>query len=422
MDRGLKFTVTVSQIDKFCILIVILLDYNFFYLIRQPSWLQQLNSKSTKILIGGLIILLALFIVTRRELITRYRFLLRMECGIMIAVVCVGFCTLLHYKNQGISSTIRIMMPYFIPLLAFPILYLVEYGGVSWRHVLGTIEKVVFIWYVVSIISFVVYQKTGSNFLIEFFTDDQITTRNAGIRMAMFSFGNVALFYNLECWLNNVNGKKLWYFMNLILGVFCVFFVQSTRMFYLADSLGMFIVLLLSGKTKKKKVRNIAIIIIVLMVLIQTNIISNFIDSILYGNDVYRYNSTEVRVGAYSYYFNAFLRNPLYALGFVSDGVCPTIAHGTLGVYNFSDVGFVGLLGQTGVFAVLIVGIPYLRMLWISLQLLKKKRGKEYSFLIALAVYFLVTSMSIIATAPAYAMILPFAYAGFEYVWKRERI
>ena len=415
--------IRISRIFNAICCLILLLDFNFFYIFKLPSWLFAINSKSNKFLIVILILLMALCVLFfRQKSVAQYKYLIRYSLILFLVVFFLCFYTSIRYDAQGINSTIRIANAYLIPLIGIPIVYIYEKEG-SINSLIRFIEYLTFFWYAIAVLQFVVYSLSGKVFLYDFFGNEgTVALRNNTIRLTMFTFGNIFVLYHFgKIVSSNYSTHKSWHLLNFIMGLFCVFFIQKTRMFYLVDVLGLIVILYFSGNRKRSKIRNMLFLFLTIGYLIFSGTIQEFFNSIFYGNEVYRFNSTEVRLDAVAYYIGYFFKNPVFGMGLVSDGKYPIIVHGPFLEYYFSDVGFVGVLAQTGLFSLFIYIMPIFRMVYVAIKIVHRRMGDSYFFQLAMTVFFLAGSVSIPFTHPAYAVGFAFAIAYTEIINKQIR-
>lgn len=399
----------------FCVIILFLFDLNFFYLVKLPPWLLLINSKSSKILIVVMGIVMSVWYSFKSKKFNKeYRYYWIYLIITLISVIIVIISSQSTYYKQGLNSTWKIASSLLIVFLSIPILYLFE-NGYNIDDLFKYLNIIVMIWYIVVIFQYFTYRKNGHFFLIDYFSSDEFRIRNNSIRLTLFSLGNIAILYNFnEIYVKKKSiSKKIWNLIILVAGLFCVFFVQQTRMFYIVDCVGVMIIILASSNKPHKVIWNLMLIGFVFLLL--SDYISRLFNSFIAGDDVYNYNSSVVRQYANIYFFQSFLKNPWFALGFVSDGVYPYIAHGPALIYNMSDVGFIGLLAQTGLFALFIYVMPIIRCTVIIIKIIHRKLLNQNTLLFSLYVYMLVSSISLMMTTPSYAILLPVIYAYFEF-------
>ncbi|MFI3213727.1 MAG: hypothetical protein R3Y24_10330 [Eubacteriales bacterium] len=412
----MSFKVKESKIIFFLINFLILLDYNFFYIIKQPSFLYVVNNKYNKSLISIICIGLTIYIIVKKgNKIKKYKWTRFYSALLVISIMLVIIITTYIYDKQSILSTIRVSISYFIPILILPILYILEMGYSE--KMMRYMEKFVFLWYVICFLQYILFMINNTIIINDYFADGDINMRGGNVRITLFLFGNLFLLYHFDMLLSK-NKKRSWHLINFILGVLCVFLVQQTRMFYIADMLGLFIILFFSGKKVNKKIRNMLLFAGGVIMLLLTGAVQALVNSIFFGNDVYVLSSTSIRVSAIEYYISCFIENPLIALGFVSDGTYYNLVHGISGSYYYSDVGYIGVLAQTGVFSIIIYIIPLLRMFYITLKCIKKTTLEECAFMISICCFLSILSMTIAFTSTTRILAFTWFYALFEYNYK----
>ena len=103
--------------------------------------------------------------------------------------------------------------------------------------------------------------------------------------------------------------------------------------------------------------------------------------------------------------------------GWPSDAGYSQVAHGLLGTAYTSDVGFIGLLAETGLFSLVFFVIPIIRMIYVLVKTKEMPLDAMRMFLMVLIVYLLTTSATIIITDGARCLALPIIMALYEYYY-----
>ena len=125
--------------------------------------------------------------------------------------------------------------------------------------------------------------------------------------------------------------------------------------------------------------------------------------------------STGARLYAIEYYWNYFLKHPVFGFGFASILKYPSIVQGD-GRAAISDVGIFGQLARYGIFVVLIYVFPLIRSIVIVFKARKNTKIKDISFFITLSLFVLGTSVSLIAIDHFRMLLWPLYLSIIEYV------
>ena len=97
------------------------------------------------------------------------------------------------------------------------------------------------------------------------------------------------------------------------------------------------------------------------------------------------------------------------------------MAHGLRGTAYISDVGFVGLIAELGIFAIPFYVAPLIRMVYILSKIGWKNALKEHMFLVVLLLYLLGTSITLLVTDASRGLAFPFIIALFEYEYAKMK-
>jgi O-antigen ligase len=187
----------------------------------------------------------------------------------------------------------------------------------------------------------------------------------------------------------------------------------------LLASLG--ILILLGDGSKQKKILAIIMVIGGIIFLLTSGIVLKLFDSFSTTGDLA--GSSIARVGAYEYYLNTFLKNPMFAIGFAGDNNYYDIVHGTSGIYYqsvyvryyYDDVGIVGQLALLGIFVVGIYIWPLLRIIKIAIRYCKSKLFSEGKLAMAIACYLVCTTPTLIVLDSNRVFAWPIVLATIEF-------
>ena len=103
--------------------------------------------------------------------------------------------------------------------------------------------------------------------------------------------------------------------------------------------------------------------------------------------------------------------------GWPSDAGYSQVAHGLLGTAYTSDVGFIGLLAETGLFSLVFFVIPIVRMVYVLYKTKEMPLDAMRMFLMVLIIYLLATSATVIITDGSRCLAFPVIMALYEYYY-----
>ena len=405
-------------ITAIIILLCILIEYHFFYLFSYSSMMSRLLYDTRYALFAVLAIVLFIWIVVARK--ESLRFYTNWIKNYSV-IALLSFCVLFEYSHriypaQKMIDTLAIGGRYASVLLAIPVMFLfVRDGGT--KRFLTYLNAVVFLWYILTIIQSVVYAKTGG-FLFSFrdYYLGDVNIRNSNIRVTQGTFGTIMFLYNACVAFFEKKKGKLFNIVMIILSLYHVVFVQQTRVMIIISTACLAFVVLFYGKNIRQQIFRATAILIAGVVLGTSSAVSEFIATFTSTSLEYS-GSSVAREYAISYFIGVFFKNPLMGYGWPSDAGYSQIAHGSLGTAYTSDVGFIGLLAETGLFAIIFFLIPIIRMIYILFKTKKMPLDTMRMFLMVLIVYLLTTSATVIITDGARCLALPVIMALFEYYY-----
>ena len=394
-----KFNFTVAGI----IVLLVIMDINMFYLIDIPQPLTHLWGTYNKSLL--VIISIALFAWTR-GFWNSDLFIKKYTIALCMSVAIVAIISSQVYAGNRIYNVLIECSQYFLVFLAFPLLKLVRKEN-GYDRILYAINVITLVLYILYILQSIAYEKNGTLFL---HVNENL--RNNALRMSLKSFGNVMIIYNFcRLWFDSNYKHKIFSLIQFILGIYCLLFIQQTRAYYFVIAISLIVVLLFCGSSSSKKIRNIAIIILFSVMLFSSGLFDQFLGS--FGENSDMYGNTLVRMNAIGYFWEEFVHSPLWGHGIITTAQYFTIRTGPLGSYFYADVGIIGLMAQFGIFSFVIYVWPMLR--WGRHILRHLRSGKLDPFLIAMYIYMLASTPSLLCVNQALCIIWPFSLAFFAY-------
>lgn len=403
--------VKTASLYKVAIIMILILDVCAFYLVQLPESISQYNSTYNKTLIGALSVILAFICFFRhQERYNDYGFV-KKYCAFCISLaILLLFHGTIKYPSQGIMSLLRGCDFLFLVLLAIPILYVLM-AELDFEGFMNTLNYITLIWYFVLILQSVVYSANGNVFLLYGSSADKLWIRNGRIRYPLFALGNLMIFYNFYILILSgyKKKKKIISFIAFILGVYSNLFIQQTRALEFTMVLTIAVMYLLQSNNKMKVLRNYAVVLIGVIILLASGILNDFFSSFTAGETV---KNTLVRQEAIVYYLQYWKQHPLVGMGVTNSEL---LTRGPQGVYYMSDVGIIGLMAKCGIFAILLNIMLMFRWVKIILRIRKTIYYEINILLIGLLLYFFVPSYTISFFAPAYAITVPIIISIFEF-------
>lgn len=410
--RNLYLVKVNSIFYRFSSCVFVLLAYHLFYLIHFPDFLKGFgNAKYGLPLVVNLysVVLVLPFVVTYRK---KYQWILRY---LLILFVCLFVYTIIDLKRYPLQSFIDIRFTvsmFFAPISA--VLFIGAFEDNIYKMI-RFINIVTLIWNCIIIVQCLRY-RFGAPFLFAF--DDYfvlgMSIRNDSVQLSLGLFGNLFVVYNLAL-LFSRSKRKFWNLIHVVTGVTALIFVQQTKGYILTILACLMVIVYGSVKNKKIRIISCFLIIWVAVLVFSTDFINIFVRE-LFGSEYRQTKSYLNRVYELNYYMDCFKAHPVLGNGFAELEYYESVIRGKEGVADYTDVGFIGLLGRCGLFSIVFYLIPLLRIIYISI-----KKGKVVSHTMSLVlysftVYLIVTSGTLIITDQGRNMLFGFMIAFFEFV------
>lgn len=401
----MSFKIRISRVCEIITYLVILLDINIFMI----SKISVANRMLYSVLMSAFVVAINLHksksIVYRNA--TKW---IRFYC---ITVILMLFVHYLHdSRSNGVSDAMFLRNSYYylICVFAFALIYVIDKNGGTdklWKNLL----LISIVWTLVLLAQAVVFNKTG-RLLMPYLQQRGLysnNTRNGMFRNEMRSVAHIIIIYCFDQLYNQRPKKKVTLIFGLLSGLITMFYVEQTRGYYIAIFLSLFSVMLCNSKKRKQFIRTSILVVLGFAVLWRTDAIGKLLQSIFNGNDSMA--TGLVRVEGMKMFWQAFLNNPLWGYGFQETG---DFVHSGVLTYYFNDCGFVGVIGQIGIWAFIIVGIMIFRFGYIVVRMLKNQ-SSEGSLLLGLYVFFIASSISLICFWNSTCLLCPILWAIFEY-------
>lgn len=406
----------------FIVVAIFILWYHCFYLFGYPAFLDSILNQANFIIIivaFGLISTWYCFKNYKKYLYIYRNWLIKYLFGVLITFILVFIYSQFKYSEQSVVATLRVGAKYLVPFLIPVFLVIFERDGGT-EKLLNVINFIMLLFYVVAIIQSYHYAMTGQ-FLLDFrkFYYGDIYTRVYGIRVSLGAFGNIMIPYNFSK-LYEKNQKGKWFnIVQLILGLYCLVFVQQTRAWIVVVGISIAFQLFFGPQNTKMKVFQFTVVLAVFICLAYTDFFHNIVNTYSEIKINEGSVSTDNRLYAIQYYLSCFMRNMFFGNGFAwCDRGSPyfNVEHGPLGIAYYGDVGFIGLLGQVGLCSFIFFFAPMIRI-GKNLKSIFKIQDKKSNgqFTVSLFVYLISSSVTLIVTDTGLSLLFPLAIAYFAY-------
>lgn len=327
---------------------------------------------------------------------------------------------LIHYiydiliNKVNINAFMHNACYYAIFFMAFPMILIIEKDEENfWKF----INILMFIWYTWFLVQYLAYQNGGILLAPALKSGELLgnSIRDGSIRLEMKAIAHIAILYNFDQFYNHGKeaGKKRKYNLLMFLyGLFVMVVIEQTRGYFIAIFGAIAVLILCYNRNSKKFCITFCLVIIGIIILLKTNVIGGFLSSVLDSSESYEKGATGlIRLRGMAVFWEAFKRNPLFGLGFQTTG---DNAITQSGIFYFNDDGFVGIVGQIGIWAFIIYGMMLLRFTYIVAKLFKIKQYTKGTQLLGFLVYLFLTSISLICYWNTTCMLCPILWAIFE--------
>lgn len=384
------------KINKILIVLLLLIEVNFFSLFYFPSFISNYSNYLVKYLSLFLIIIMLLInLIFSNSLHSKLTFGIPIFF-LLASVVIITIFSSYHY-SQTILGTGRLSYYYFIIMLYYFLLYYF-FSTKNIHFLASTIRLIGVIYSGILIIQILLYLKTGTFFLNTSSTglnlssnilDNDTTIFISGIPriqqpadFIMFSF----LITNIEM----SNKKQRISFKNIIFYVLqlsYLLFIAQTRMYIILSALIIILLVLYKINSRKR-------IFLGILMLVGIGIFHKYI---LYKFGFFSENrsaSTLIRFDELQYYIPQIFSNHGFGIGFADDMEYYFLNHGTfynadVSSFYFDDIGIMGNMAQLGILGIMsiIVLIYYLMNFYL--------KSNNKIIILFIYLYLFVTSISL---------------------------
>ncbi len=406
-----------SGILRLLLLLAFVLDARFACVVSLPGVLGKWTSTNwdKELVCVAAFVVFVLYLIRYKDLVLK-----KLNCFLpvyllsLLTVCAVEVVYSMKIMGSPFSASIKASEVAFF-ILALPLLVQMIVDG-SYRKMMDWLTVIATVCAVAMLLQSFFYSATGG-ILFSAMTNTSgadVSIRDFGIRFSppggLMTFATIYATIS-AVFLSKNKSNRLPYIVSAVLLILAILVVYQTRMedIALIGSLLFGIVICAeSGRLSKGIKRLLVVLLVVLMFCM--GFFESLIGSFSSTDAVYS-GSASIRMDAYSYYFEMFLRYPLF--GFGSLPSTSSLLHGDGSAY-ISDVGVVGLSAQWGLLFVIL----YLIFFWRMISVYQNTRGDvdslERALMLSVIIYLLFTSITLCCYSPALGIRVVVALALFE--------
>lgn len=385
--------VKINSIIYMLLIVLILIDTRLLYF-NNVNQLLELSL--------AIFALLFAFITSSREnksTLREFPYLRKVYFSTIISFVIVYAYSLFKYHNQnlmgtfvGDSSHYKMLL---IVLLAPLAKLCLDKGGTKWLFKMMNVFAALL--YFLVAVQFVIYNLNKTVFLHAMSAGSDIPLLNGTLRISLSWIGNLMILYNFHMFYKDTTDKqtnKVKHFVLFAIGFVELIVISRVRGTTLAITIGILVLIFADKSTQKTMMKKLLIVVILLCGFFGTDIVSNFLDS--FSLDATRAYSTTARLYAIDFYCSAFLKNPLFGIGFADGTVNAAVVHGD-GRANVSDVGIFAQIAKYGIFILPVYILPLIHSGKRIAIIWKINYVENRQLYLALFMYVLVSSISLVS-------------------------
>lgn len=413
---------------KVLLTLILIAEMHYFGLFTLPSSLEFIIYDNKSKWIGAVSVLLALHCMKRHKGILQpyMGFLKKYFAVVMFSIITISLYTTIAYPKNPLITTYGFASCYLYAFLAVPILYIYAVEG-EYDGLFRLFNIIAIGMYIVSIIDGISYLRTGQLLLTN--ATRELTgglIRDGKVRLSSGALGFLMIIYNVYkiYSLRHTERKRLrTNIISLVLGFLSIYFTGNSRVMLMTLLVSVGTLILLGDGSKKKKLISVLTAIIGIVILFGSGMIEQFFSTFSSSGEFG--GSSIARLGAYKYYWERFLANPIFANGFVGDENYYDIVHGASGIYYqtvyvryfYNDVGIAGQLALLGIFLIGIYIWPLFRIIKIAFRTGKNSLYSNGKFVISVACYLVCTTPTLIILDDGRVIAFPIILATVEFIY-----
>lgn len=398
----------MKKLYKLFIVFLLLLEVNFFSVFSLPDWIINLNSYHRKKLILFLVILFLMTVLGKKIKL----YFLKNVILFCIFFIFINLISMLVY-NQYPLELFEINYYYWIILLYIPLSYLFiknhEYYDFFQKMMIifGTLYSLLLI------LEYLSLNFGLPNILV--FNENTLVllSGNGNFRIArpadFIAFSTLYLLYNIYIKEHN---KK--FIICLMFNLFYIFVISQTRIYMVAISVIILVLLIQKRNIKNIIFINLPILLAGIIIFSYGNSLQKFYNSFVSGD---RLESTTTRLQEFKFFSNQLFNNVVFGRGFVSssnpEGNYLNFGEGF--IFNSSDIGLIGFLSVFGILGIIFL-VLLIKKICKGYIFLKKHKSKNFILYKIICIYSLFTLTSTFYFDIQRILYLPLLLSTLEYL------
>lgn len=412
---------------KVFLALTLIVEMHYFGLFTLPQGIEFILYTNKAKWIGALSVIVALICWNKHKSILKpyIGFMKKYLVVVEISIILISFYTIIAYPKNSLITTYGFASYYLYAFLAVPILYIYAVEG-GYEGLFRLFNIIAIGMYIVTIINGLSYMRTGRLLSYSSLDLSGELIRDGKVRLSSGALGFLMIIYNvykLYC-LRRSERKKIWVpVISVILGFLSIYFTGNSRVMLMTLFASVGVLIFLGDGSEKKKLVTIVAVIAGIVILFGCGVIEKMLSSFSSTGELG--GSSIARIGAYKYYWDRFINNPLFANGFVGDEKYYDIVHGTSGIYYqtvyvrffYDDVGIVGQLAILGIFILGIYIWPLFRIIKIGIRTCKNYLYSNGKLVMALACYLVCTTPTLIVLDAGRVIAFPIILATTEFIY-----
>nr|WP_297705761.1 hypothetical protein [uncultured Butyrivibrio sp.] len=409
----LKIRTNFEYLAKYFFIFIMLADTGFLLLINLSAQNQRMIGGLSVVIAFGFLVYIFMKPSFHEKALLHNRFLIMFLVYNIVAMIIHWIYAMVTYSIPWFN--VFMAGHSYFSLIIVPVFLLVFY---EWNN---SFDKVLMVVAYVGVICACIVIFSGVCIdigLPVLFKGISFGYRNGHARIAYSSISYFAIFYFGDKILNLQTDKKMkiryLFYVLLMLGGMVIY--VSTRIMIISVACALVGALLLSDIGNRKK---IVIIVLGVFLVFAGNVFQTMINSFSLDSD--KGASTLARLMALEYYKGLFLEKPFIGIGLVSpirDDLVSLI-YGPIGVFAFTDLGFLGGLYRFGIIGVPVFVAPIIRMAFISTRMLLSK-CKYSTLCISVTIFLVVNQISLNYLDFGRNIVSSFYWALLEFIYFKE--
>lgn len=415
----------MKNIYRILVILILLLEVNFFSIIELPDSIKVLNSYHVKKLIF-IICLLTTILWILVEKVKKIKIIRRFSLSVVFFLISLILITVLSSiaYNESIAEILKVTYYYYIIMIYYYFTFFCIIDESNYRFLINSIIIIGLIFSILLSIQYVFFRVGLSEFLI--FNDYNLVVlnRNFNPRIA-----RPADFISISCILSfskvfnkhsNIK-RKIMYLLSTFIQMFYIVVIAQTRMYIVALVVTMILAILFVNK--RLTLRRIVIINCICMFISIIGFASfkEFFSTFITGE---RITSTIIRIQELQFYLNQIFKNIIFGRGFVNPATIEgyRLSYGPNGNYNVADIGVLGFWAIFGVFGIIFI-IMITRNIIRIFRNYKMIKHSEYKIqLILLSIFLSISSLTLFYMDIQRIVLLPIILTIFEVINYRSYI